>query len=73
MEGGTGSSKASYSEIRLAQNRPGTMACNIFWVDTCCIDKSNNANLAEAINFMFRWYGGTLDLRGKRTALFLIL
>jgi len=27
-----------------------------FWVDTCCIDKANNTELAEAINSMFRWY-----------------
>ncbi|PQE29295.1 hypothetical protein CJF30_00004368 [Rutstroemia sp. NJR-2017a BBW] len=27
-----------------------------FWVDTCCIDKSNSTELAEAINSMFRWY-----------------
>jgi hypothetical protein len=26
------------------------------WVDTCCIDKSNNNELSEAINSMFRWY-----------------
>ncbi|EME40379.1 hypothetical protein DOTSEDRAFT_91559 [Dothistroma septosporum NZE10] len=26
------------------------------WVDTCCIDKSSSAELAEAINSMFRWY-----------------
>ncbi|PVH71050.1 HET-domain-containing protein [Cadophora sp. DSE1049] len=25
-------------------------------VDTCCIDKSNSVELAEAINSMFRWY-----------------
>ena len=25
-------------------------------MDTCCIDKSNNTELAEAINSMFRWY-----------------
>jgi hypothetical protein len=25
-------------------------------VDTCCIDKSNNAELSEAINSMFNWY-----------------
>jgi hypothetical protein len=29
---------------------------NWAWVDTCCIDKSNNAELSEAINSMFRWY-----------------
>lgn len=26
------------------------------WVDTCCIDKKNHAELAESINSMFRWY-----------------
>ena len=26
------------------------------WIDTCCIDKSSNAELSEAINSMFRWY-----------------
>jgi hypothetical protein len=26
------------------------------WIDTCNIDKSNNAELSEAINSMFRWY-----------------
>ena len=27
-----------------------------FWVDTCCIDKTNSQELQEAINSMFRWY-----------------
>ncbi|KAF4625422.1 hypothetical protein G7Y89_g12747 [Cudoniella acicularis] len=27
------------------------------WVDTCCIDKSSSAELSEAINSMFAWYG----------------
>ncbi|KAK8120505.1 Vegetative incompatibility protein HET-E-1 [Apiospora kogelbergensis] len=27
-----------------------------FWVDTCCIDKTSSAELAEAINSMYRWY-----------------
>ena len=26
------------------------------WIDTCCIDKTNHAELAESINSMFRWY-----------------
>jgi hypothetical protein len=26
------------------------------WVDTCCIDKTNSAELSEAINSMYRWY-----------------
>lgn len=27
------------------------------WIDTCCIDKSSSAELSEAINSMFQWYG----------------
>ncbi|KAF2124626.1 HET-domain-containing protein, partial [Dothidotthia symphoricarpi CBS 119687] len=26
------------------------------WMDTCCIDKTNNSELSEAINSMFQWY-----------------
>lgn len=26
------------------------------WIDTCCINKENNTELAEAINSMFAWY-----------------
>ncbi|KAE9976979.1 hypothetical protein EG328_002306 [Venturia inaequalis] len=26
------------------------------WIDTCCIDKSNSVELAEAINSMYLWY-----------------
>ncbi|KAG2417117.1 hypothetical protein HFD88_008335 [Aspergillus terreus] len=28
------------------------------WIDTCCIDKTSSAELAEAINSMYRWYQG---------------
>ncbi|KIJ69729.1 hypothetical protein HYDPIDRAFT_142253 [Hydnomerulius pinastri MD-312] len=30
--------------------------CRFVWCDTCCIDKSNPAELDEAIRSMFRWY-----------------
>lgn len=26
------------------------------WADTCCIDKTNSAELSEAINSMYKWY-----------------
>ena len=26
------------------------------WIDSCCIDKTNNAELSESINSMFQWY-----------------
>ncbi|KAI0631658.1 HET-domain-containing protein [Trametes polyzona] len=28
----------------------------LLWIDTCCIDKTNSAELHEAINSMFAWY-----------------
>ncbi|KAL3301650.1 HET-domain-containing protein [Colletotrichum asianum] len=46
------------------------------WVDTCCIDKTNSAELSEAINTMYKWYQNAKvcyvylsDLRLPATAL----
>jgi hypothetical protein len=53
---GTGKSKAGYDKIRFCGQQAKRDGLQYFWVDTCCIDKSNNVELQEAINFMFRWY-----------------
>jgi hypothetical protein len=53
---GTGKSKAGYGKIRFCGEQAGRDGLQYFWVDTCCIDKSNNNELSEAINSMFRWY-----------------
>jgi Cdc6-like AAA superfamily ATPase len=53
---GTGKSKAGYNKIRFCGEQAGRDGIKYFWVDTCCIDKSNNTELHEAINSMFRWY-----------------
>ncbi|KAK6384171.1 hypothetical protein LTR81_027439 [Elasticomyces elasticus] len=29
-----------------------------FWVDTCCINKENDAELSRSLRSMFRWYAG---------------
>ncbi|KAL4072353.1 hypothetical protein V8B97DRAFT_1870420 [Scleroderma yunnanense] len=29
------------------------------WVDTCCIDRQSTAEISEAINSMFQWYGNS--------------
>ncbi|KFY30276.1 hypothetical protein V494_08201 [Pseudogymnoascus sp. VKM F-4513 (FW-928)] len=52
----TGKNKAGYNKIRFCGEQARRDGLKYFWVDTCCIDKSNNAELAEAINSMFRWY-----------------
>jgi hypothetical protein len=52
----TGKSKTGYHKIRFCGEQARHDGLQYFWVDTCCIDKSNSTELAEAINSMFRWY-----------------
>ena len=33
-----------------------TLSSEWIWIDTCCIDKRNSAELSEALNSMFNWY-----------------
>src|SRR6187402_1785944 len=54
---GTGTGKAGYDKIRFCGEQAKRDGLQFFWVDTCCIDKSNSSELQEAINSMFRWYG----------------
>ena len=53
---GTSKSKAGYSKIQFCGEQAKRNGLPYFWVDTCCIDKSNSTELAEAINSMFHWY-----------------
>jgi hypothetical protein len=53
---GTGKGKAGYEKIQLCGKQTERDGLQYFWVDTCCIDKSNSTELSEAINSMFRWY-----------------
>jgi hypothetical protein len=52
----TGEDKAGYTKIRFCGEQAASDNLQYIWVDTCCIDKSSSAELAEAINSMFRWY-----------------
>jgi hypothetical protein len=53
---GTGKGKVGYDKIRFCGQQARRDGLQYFWVDTCCIDKSNSTELAKAINSMFRWY-----------------
>jgi hypothetical protein len=53
---GTGKKMAGYSKIQFCGEQAKRDGLQYFWVDTCCINKSNSTELAEAINSMFRWY-----------------
>jgi Heterokaryon incompatibility protein (HET) len=56
--GKTGTDKPGYIKIKnfCAQ---AAKDYEYVWVDTCCIDKTNNVELQEAINSMFKWYRGS--------------
>jgi hypothetical protein len=54
--GGTGKRKAGFKKIQFCGAQARRDRLKYFWVDTCCIDKSDANELAEAINSMFRWY-----------------
>ncbi|RDW63506.1 hypothetical protein BP6252_11051 [Coleophoma cylindrospora] len=53
---GSGESKAGYQKIRFCGEQAARDGLRYFWVDTCCIDKSDAVELQRAINSMFRWY-----------------
>ncbi|KAJ8058709.1 hypothetical protein OCU04_012881 [Sclerotinia nivalis] len=52
--------KAGYAKIAATCRLALQEGLNYAWVDTCCIDKSSSAELSEAINSMFAWYGGAV-------------
>ena len=52
----TSKNKASYKKIEFCRKQAIKDGIQYFWVDTCYINKSSSAELAEAINSMFRWY-----------------
>ncbi|KAF1959545.1 hypothetical protein CC80DRAFT_514059 [Byssothecium circinans] len=52
----TGKDKPGYEKIWFCAEQAARDGLEYFWIDTCCINKKNNAELSHAINSMFRWY-----------------
>jgi hypothetical protein len=48
--------KTGYRKIQFCAYRAKQDNLQYFWVDSCCINKSSDAELTEALNSMFRWY-----------------
>ncbi|RYO34681.1 hypothetical protein AA0111_g3695 [Alternaria arborescens] len=48
--------KEGYQKIFFCAQQAKRDGLEYFWVDTCCIDKTNSQELQEAINSMFGWY-----------------
>jgi hypothetical protein len=53
---GDGKKKLGYKKIRFCGKQAQQDDIQYFWVDTCCIDKTDKAELSHAIRSMFRWY-----------------
>jgi len=53
---GSGKTKCGYNKIRFCATQARSDGLQYVWIDTCCIDKSNNTELSKAIISMFRWY-----------------
>lgn len=56
MVAGLGPGKAGYKKIKFYAEQAARDGLRYFWVDSCCIKKSSDAELSESINSMFRWY-----------------
>ncbi|KAM7210635.1 hypothetical protein V8F06_013974, partial [Rhypophila decipiens] len=56
LKNGTAKDKAGYVKIQFCGDQAERDGLNFFWVDTCCINKSDAAELQDALNSMFEWY-----------------
>lgn len=53
---GAGPAKTGYDKLIFCAAQAAKDDIQLFWVDTCCINKESSAELSEAITSMFRWY-----------------
>ncbi|KAF2866591.1 NACHT domain-containing protein [Massariosphaeria phaeospora] len=56
LKKGDGKNKLGYRKICFCGRQAQQDSMQYFWVDTCCIDKSDKAELSLAIQSMFSWY-----------------
>ncbi|KIV99983.1 uncharacterized protein PV09_08491, partial [Verruconis gallopava] len=56
LTSGQARNKAGYRKIMFCGEQAARDGLRHFWVDSCCIDKTNSAELTKAINLMFRYY-----------------
>jgi hypothetical protein len=53
---GDGTAKRGYKKIHFCGQQARQDGLQYFWVDTCCIDKTDKAELSHAIRTIFQWY-----------------
>jgi len=52
----SGGGRRGYNKIEFCAKQAAADNLEFFWVDTCCIKKTDSSELGEAITSMFRWY-----------------
>ncbi|KAK4457972.1 heterokaryon incompatibility protein-domain-containing protein, partial [Cladorrhinum samala] len=57
IQQGTATSRRGIQKVYGACEQARKDGFRFIWIDTCCIDKTSSAELSEAINSMFQWYG----------------
>lgn len=55
-----GKDKPGYKKLEFCAKQAASDGLLYFWIDTCCINKSSDPELGEAIRSMFRWYGAAI-------------
>jgi hypothetical protein len=58
IKANAGKEKTGYEKLRFCGKQIVFDKLEYFWVDTCCINKTDSTELSAAINSMFRWYRG---------------
>jgi WD40 repeat protein len=56
LKAGTGLVKPGYQKIEYCGHQARRDGLRYWWVDTCCIDKTNTAEYRHAVKSMYRWY-----------------
>ncbi|KAK0507443.1 hypothetical protein JMJ35_009966 [Cladonia borealis] len=56
LEQGIGRNKTGFQKIEFCGEQAARDKLEYFWVDTCCIKKTSDAEVAFSLNSMFRWY-----------------
>jgi len=56
IDKGSAQGKAGYKKIEFCSEQAAKDGLRYFWVDSCCIKKSDSSELTESLNSMFRWY-----------------
>jgi hypothetical protein len=56
IKDGSATGKLGFKKLLFCREQVKHDGLQYFWVDSCCIDQKNLAELSEAINSMFRWY-----------------